>query len=366
MPRSNKKKNPFKPPVKHPPLTSQSFCLPSPSQSNLMMQERNMMISRAISSGLQHGIELRHGRSNPGLGDCAFESTIQNINDRSCFRENFTLPINYYRRMWSTDMGNRTANTAWNIYSSQQEWLEGWQQMMVPCTYERGIFGDLMLPGIACGVRKYLLIINTNLQTPHDPIYVIDPREFDVAPDNETPVVLAYNMSHYESLHPCTETDISETTNLVKEYLENRYRFKRKDLPFLLNLESNNPKLSKDTSERKCKLNKKVEYQVSNLSKAKIQLNVMTSKTEEKFKENILESFNFKDLPNNTLKLKDISQVRGNVPEELEDNNPRSKKKNKLNKILDGDEINLQEREDFVENADKEMSKHIKEGILCI
>ena len=146
MPRSNKKKNPFKPPVKHPPLTSQSFCLPSPSQSNLMMQERNMMISRAISSGLQHGIELRHGRSNPGLGDCAFESTIQNINDRSCFRENFTLPINYYRRMWSTDMGNRTANTEWNIHSSQQEWLEGWQQMMVPGAYERGIFGDLMLP----------------------------------------------------------------------------------------------------------------------------------------------------------------------------------------------------------------------------
>ena len=28
--------------------------------------------------------------------------------------------------------------------------------MIVPGAYERGIFGDLMLPGIACGVRKII------------------------------------------------------------------------------------------------------------------------------------------------------------------------------------------------------------------
>ena len=344
MPRSNKKKNPFKPPVKHPPSTSQLLHLPSPSQSYLMMQERNMMISRAISSGQKHGIKLKHGTSNPGLGDCAFESIIQNINDRSCFREKLPLPINYYRRMWATDMGNRTASTAWNIYSSQQDWLDEWKQMTVPGTYERGIFGDLMLPGIA-----YILIINTNLQTPHDPIYVIDPRKFNVAPDNETPVVLAYNMSHYESLHPCTETDIKETSNLVQEYLENRYRFKRKDMPFLLNLELNSPKLIKDASERKCKVNTKVEDQVRNLGRAKVKLNVVTS---------------------NTSKKKDQSKMKVKVIEELEDDYHISTKKQKIQKILDGDAINLQEREDFLEKADNKTSplkmskQRKKEGLL--
>jgi hypothetical protein len=92
--------------------------------------------------------------------------------------------------------------------------------MLVPGTYERGIFGDLMLPGIACGVRKILLIFNTQLDSPHDPIYVVDPRQFDVNPDSELPIVLAYNMSHSESMHPCTEADSQLTVDLVREYLK--------------------------------------------------------------------------------------------------------------------------------------------------
>ena len=148
MPRSNKKKSAFKPPPKHP--TSQQFMSSQDDISFLLTQEKNEMISRAIASGLKHGIKLKHGSSNPGLGDCAFESVIQNNNDRICFSEKYRMSVNYYRQIWATDMANRTANTAWNIYSSQQQWLAGWQQMLVPGTYERGIFGDLMLPGIAC------------------------------------------------------------------------------------------------------------------------------------------------------------------------------------------------------------------------
>ena len=230
MPRSNKKKSAFKPPPKHP--TSQQFMSSQDDISFLLTQEKNEMISRAIASGLKHGIKLKHGSSNPGLGDCAFESVIQNNNDRFCFSEKYRMSVNYYRQIWATDMANRTANSDWNIYSSQQQWLAGWQQMLVPGTYERGIFGDLMLPGIACGIKKTLLIFNTNLQSPHDPIYVVDPRKFSVEADNEIPIVLAYNLSHYESIQPCTETDIQATINLVKEYLENRYRFNRKDLTF--------------------------------------------------------------------------------------------------------------------------------------
>ena len=118
--------------------------------------------------------------------------------------------------MWVTDMANRTVDTDWNILS-RQEWLAGWQEMLVPGTYERGIFGDLMLPGIACGLQKILLIFNTNPEAPHDPIYVVDPNQFNIQADSAIPIILAYNQSHYESLHPCTNADILASINLVTE-----------------------------------------------------------------------------------------------------------------------------------------------------
>ena len=106
--------------------------------------------------------------------------------------------------------------------------------MLEPGTYERGIFGDLMLPGIACGTRKILLIFNTNPNSPHDPIYIINPLDFNVAPDTDIPVVLSYNLSHYESLEPYTHQDIQATINLVKIYNEGQYTYSRNDLPLLI------------------------------------------------------------------------------------------------------------------------------------
>ena len=133
-------------------------------------------------------------------------------------------------------MANRTMYTDYNTLT-KEEWLAGWNEMQNPGTYERGIFGDLMLPGIACGTRKYLLIFNTNLDTPHDPIYVVDPTNFNVVPDTEIPVVLAYNMSHYESLEPCTDVDVKMSTDLVKQYIQGRYRYKKQDMPYLISNE---------------------------------------------------------------------------------------------------------------------------------
>ena len=106
--------------------------------------------------------------------------------------------------------------------------------MLVPGIYERGIFGDLMLPGFACGTKKILLIFNTHPDSPHDPIYVINPRDFNVEPDTEIPVVLSYNMSHYENLVPCTSEDLQATVNLVKDYQEGRYMYTKNDIPSLI------------------------------------------------------------------------------------------------------------------------------------
>ena len=156
-----------------------------------MEAERQRMVNRAILSARHHGISLQHGKPNPGLGDCAIESVIFNINERTCYETKYPMSINYYRRNFVTDMANRTVNSAWNTMS-HREWLDGWREMLQPGTYERGIFGDLFLQGIACGVRKYILIFNTNLSSITNPIYVIDPRSFNVVPDSNIPVFILY------------------------------------------------------------------------------------------------------------------------------------------------------------------------------
>ena len=242
MPKSNKKRPPAKPPphqtmfmLSHSQTSFNGNDRSEYATNQLLMDETSNMLSRAIKSANQHGINLEPGSSNPGNGDCAFEAIIQNNNDRPCFKEKFLMSIDYYRRLWVNDMANRTINSELNIYTNE-EWNEGWKQMLIPRTYERGIFGDLMIPGIACGVKKLILIFNTNENSPHDPIYVVTPSRFNVAPDTAIPIVLAYNMVHYESLHPCTERDIQATVDLVTTYLEGRYQFCRKDLPFLLDL----------------------------------------------------------------------------------------------------------------------------------
>ena len=222
MPRSNKKKSFPQSPTKKPPDEASQIL-------ELFKKEKKLMLSRAISSGRKHGVNCEPGSPNPGLGDCAFESVIQNNNDRQCFKEKYPLSISYYRRIWVTDMASRTVDSDWNIYS-KQEWMAGWEQMLIPGAYERGIYGDLMMPGIACGIRKFLLIFNTNPDSPHDPIYVVDPRQFNVQVDTDVPIILAYNQSHYESLVPASEEDINKTVALTRQYLDGQYNLRMKDI----------------------------------------------------------------------------------------------------------------------------------------
>ena len=86
MPRSNKKKTSVMTPPMHPPKKSFEI-------SSLLAEETNLMKSRAISSGRKHGVNLQPGSTNPGRGDCAFESVIQNNNDRNCIKKNFLFPL---------------------------------------------------------------------------------------------------------------------------------------------------------------------------------------------------------------------------------------------------------------------------------
>ena len=228
MPRSNKKNSKLKPPPKSPTELKTS--------SSLFEMEQKLMIDRAVASAKRHGIDISPGERSSSDGNCAFQAAINNVNNRDCFKEKYPFSPDYYRRLWVTDMKNRTSSDpTWKILPDK-EWEAGWNEMLISGVYERGIFGDLMLLGIACGLRKNLLIFNTSLDSPHDPIYVGNPRMFGVVPDTDIPLILAYNLSHYESLLPQTNNDIEESIQLVSKYINGLYTFGKDDIPFLVSL----------------------------------------------------------------------------------------------------------------------------------
>ena len=198
------------------------------AENKIKNEEIQRMILQAISTARKYGIEVEWGTRNPALGDCAFESAILNNNDRQCFQEKYTMSADYYRRIWTGDMCNRTIRSPWNIYTDN-EWREGWKKMAVPGQYELAIFGDLIVPAIACGLKKYIIIFNTV----NDSYNIIDPIAFDVKPDSPIPLVLAYNLHHYESLHPCTSSDIMRSITLVKSDTEHHFPF---DNEYLLSI----------------------------------------------------------------------------------------------------------------------------------
>ena len=216
--------------------------------------KKNVIFERAIASAKKHNINLKSGRENSGGGDCAYYSVIFNINDRGCFQNKFPMSPDVYRRIWNVDMMNKVLDKkiAWNPGMTKIEIQEGFQELMEPGIYERSFFGDMILPGIACGTRKRILIFNTNeaiITTGHDPISVVDPRDHGGDIDTEIPVVVAYNLVHFESLHPVDNDDVAETIKLVDSYTSGRYvedyGFTRCDLPKLVDdNSSNSPKAS--------------------------------------------------------------------------------------------------------------------------
>ena len=175
-----------------------------------------LMLQRAVNSASHHGISIVQGRLNNALGDCAFEAIIFNNNDRECFPQKFPFSTDYYRRIWMTDMQAKSLdNPTWNLgYSSDEIW-QGFEEMKKPGVYERGLFGDMVLPAIAVGIHKLILVFNTNINSPHDPISVISPVNFGGYLDSEIPIILVYNLVHFESMHPSFEKDQVASTELI-------------------------------------------------------------------------------------------------------------------------------------------------------
>ena len=204
--------------------------------------DENEIFLKAIESASKHKIKLKAGRKDRGYGNCAFESVINNINDRDCFSQKLLQSPNWYRRSWMDQMMKRIlmGTCPWNLGYTDQQVREGFAKLQESGIYEIDFFGDMMMGGIACGIRKRILIFNTSENLLHDPISVVDPQHYDarIKIDNETPVVVAYNNYHYENLHTIDEQDTQETKRLVDSYINDRYSldygFTKKDIKYLL------------------------------------------------------------------------------------------------------------------------------------
>ena len=217
---------------------------PTNDDEHKPMMTENRIVQRAIASAHKHRIKLDPGRRNHADGNCSYESVIFNINDRDCFKERLTMSPDFYRRIWNTDMMNKILDgtNPWNPGLTRTQIVQGFQDLMTHGVYERSFFGDMMMAGIACGIRKRILIFNTNESIPttgHDPVSVVDPTQYGGRIDTEIPVVVAYNLVHYESLHPVAGHDIEETVKLTNAYIANpsrylqEYGFTRNDIVFL-------------------------------------------------------------------------------------------------------------------------------------
>ena len=203
-----------------------------------------LMVNQAIESGKKHGIHFCPGVPNNADGNCAFESVINNINYRSCYKEKLLQSTQFYRHKWITDLENHAKEyPSLGAGFSDDEKKENWNRLKQSGVYEIEFFGDYVIYGIAMGCRKNILIFNTSKEA-HDPIYTIEASKFGGIIDTDIPIVLAYNQVHYESLHPVSDDDIEATKRLFNLYKTGNYAFLQEDIP---NLVSNPGEDSEET-----------------------------------------------------------------------------------------------------------------------
>ena len=92
----------------HPPSDDDNAQKTSKISPDMMSAKSEINVKRIFqrASAKKHSINVIPGRENGGQGNCSYEATIFNINDRNCFAENFGMSLSFYRRIWNTDMMN--------------------------------------------------------------------------------------------------------------------------------------------------------------------------------------------------------------------------------------------------------------------
>ena len=167
---------------------------------------------------------------NKANGNCLYEAIIDNVNSRSCFKEDLNETPEYYRMLWNMEGEEKVKNSSYYPFMySEEEWIEAWKKLQTSKYYDLEYFGDLAIISCAHSLKKNILIMNTPWQInnafAHDLISVISANGFDLTNKNDTevPIVLAYDGNHFESLIPVSFEDIEKTVDLVRKYKTGNY-----------------------------------------------------------------------------------------------------------------------------------------------
>ena len=97
-------------------------------------------------------------------------------------------------------------------------------------------FGDLLIPAIACGLKKTVLIFNVDLDSLRDPVTVVNPEMYGVENSSKYPIVIAWGKDHYESIHPAAYEDELKCIELVRSVAAGSYVHNYKDLKRLTDI----------------------------------------------------------------------------------------------------------------------------------
>ena len=119
------KRRKFHPPFEDNNTTKISQNSPDVTSSQVEVRKKRIF-QRAISSAKKHGINVIPGRENGGHGNCSYEATIFNLNDRNCFGEKFPMSPSFYRRIWNTDMMNKLIDKISMEPRIDTSWDERW------------------------------------------------------------------------------------------------------------------------------------------------------------------------------------------------------------------------------------------------
>ena len=189
------------------------------------------ILERAISLAKAHDINVHPGVENLANGNCAFETIIDSINTNSVFKESFDGTPDFWRNIWMTEVEG-VAYENWNNGLTREQWMAGWSVLKKSGTYEYQL-GDLVLPGIAHCVKKDIVIFNAS-HLAHSPVYVVEASMLAGLPaNNEVPICLAYDQTHYETLVPDGEEDMLKIVALKRSVIEGNYHRRMEDFPLL-------------------------------------------------------------------------------------------------------------------------------------
>ena len=147
-----------------------------PRMKEHCFDEESEILQRAIASGRGHGINLVPGRKNPALGNCSFESAVFNVNDRDVFEEKLPMSIDYYRVEWLSIIEDNLFNSEFNPGKTQEQWKEGFRELKKSGNWDLDFFGDMLIPSIVCGLRKTVMLFNTNTRHTKRANYSYQPR----------------------------------------------------------------------------------------------------------------------------------------------------------------------------------------------